>query len=97
MEDSDTEFVKNIDKKHEDQDEEDNSLDSPNYNQPHAVVHESNFADDTNIQNKCPSEEKENTKKEINWTKSANYIKTQNDFKLNSEILVEMDTLNNPL
>ena len=32
MEDSDTEFVENIDKKHEDQDEEDNSLDSPNYN-----------------------------------------------------------------
>ena len=39
MEDLGTEFVvENNEEKHEDQDEEDNSLDSPNYNELHAIV-----------------------------------------------------------
>ena len=98
MEDLDTEFVvEGNEDKHEYQDGEDNSLDSPNYNQLHAIVHKSNSADDTNVQNKCPSEEKENTVKEIHWTKSTNCIKSQNDCKLNSEVLIETDPLDNPL
>ena len=75
IEDSDTEFVAEDNQdKHENQDKEDNSLDSHN-NQHHAIVHESTSAVDTNIQNKCTSEENENIRKEIHWTKSANYIK----------------------
>ena len=39
MEDSGTEFVvENNEEKYEDQDEEDNSLDSLNYNELHAIV-----------------------------------------------------------
>ena len=39
MEGSGTEFVvENNEEKHEDQDEEDNSLDSSNYNELHAIV-----------------------------------------------------------
>ena len=58
MEDSDTEsFVDDNQDKHEDQDEENNLLDSPNFNQPHAIVHESTSAVDTNVKNKCPSKE----------------------------------------
>ena len=67
MEDSDTEFVvEDNQDKHEDQAKEDNALDLPSYNQPHAMVDECMVdADDTNVLNKCPSKEKENTKKEI--------------------------------
>ena len=54
MEDLGTEFVvKENEDKHEKQDKEDNSLDSPNYNQPHAIVQKSNSAGDTDVQNKC--------------------------------------------
>ena len=75
IEDSDTEFVAEDNQdKPENQDKEDNSLDSHN-NQHHAIVHESTSAVDTNVQNKCTSEENENIRKEIHWTKSANYIK----------------------
>ena len=60
IEDSDTEFVAEDNQdKHENQDKEDNSLDSHN-NQHHAIVHESTSAVDTNVQNKCTSEENEN-------------------------------------
>ena len=60
IEDSDTEFVAEDNQdKHENQDKEDNSLDSHN-NQHHAIVHESTSAADTNVQNKCTSEENEN-------------------------------------
>ena len=54
-------------------------MDSPNYNQPHAIVHESNSADNINVQNKCPSKKKENIGKEIHRIKSSNYIITQID------------------
>ena len=75
-EDLDTDFVvEDNEDKHEDQDEEDNSLDSPNNNQPHAIAHDFTSANDTNVPKKCPSKEKENTEKEIHWTKSTNYIK----------------------
>ena len=47
-----------------------------NYDQPHAIVHESNSADNTNVQNKCPSKEKENIEKEIHCIKSSNYVIT---------------------
>ena len=79
MEDSDTDFiVEGNQDKHEDQDEEDNSLDNYNligkvttYNQPDAIANESTSAEDTNVQNKCPSEKKEDTEKEIHWKKST--------------------------
>ena len=79
MEDSDTDFiVEGNQDKHEDQDEEDNSLDNynligkvPTYNQPDAIANESTSAEDTNVQNKCPSDEKEDTEKEIHWRKST--------------------------
>ena len=59
VEDLDTEFVvEGNENKHGYQDKEDDSLDSPNYNQPHAIVHESNSADVTKVQNKCSSKEK---------------------------------------
>ena len=54
-------------------------MDSPNYNQPHAIVHESNSADNINVQNKCPSKKKENIEKEIHLIKSLKYIITQID------------------
>ena len=74
MEDLDTEFVANDNEdKHQDQDEENKLSDSPNYNQPHAIEHESNSTEDTNVQKKCSSEEKKNTEKETNWEKSTNY------------------------
>ena len=98
MEDSDTDFVVEYNEfKHEDQDEEDNSLDSRSYNQPLSIVHESNSADNTNVQNKCPSEEKENTEIEIHRAKSAHYIKTQNGCKWNDEVWIEIGPLDNPL
>ena len=98
MEDSDTEFVvEDNQEKHEDQDEEDNSLDSHNYNQHHAIVHESTYAVDTNVRNKCTFKENENIGNEIDLTKFANYIKIQNDCKLNSEVLIEIFPLDNSL
>ena len=54
-------------------------MDSPNYNQHHAIVHESNSADNINVQNKCPSKKKENIEKEIHLIKSLKYIITQID------------------
>ena len=51
-------------------------MDWPNYNQPHVIVHESNSADNINVQNKCPSKEKENIEKEIHCIKSSNYVIT---------------------
>ena len=80
MEDSHTEFVvEDNEDKYQDQHEEYNLLDSPNYNQPHAIVNESNSAD------------------EIHWKKFTTYIKIQNDCKMNDEVFIETDPLDNPL
>ena len=54
---------------------------------------ESNSADNTNVQNKHPSEEKEKTENEIHQTKSMNYIKTPNDCKPNRDLLIKIDPL----
>ena len=80
MKGSDIEFiVEDNANKHEDQSEDDNLMDSPNYNQPHTIVHESDSPDNTNVQNKCSSKEKENIEKEIHCIKSSNHIITQID------------------
>ena len=80
MKDSDTEFVvEDNENKHEDQSEDENLMDSPNYNQPLTIGHESDSADNIDVQNKCPSKEKENIEKEIHRIKSSNYIITQID------------------
>ena len=49
------------------------------------------------IQNKCLFEEKENTKRGINGKNAKNYLKTQSDCKLNGEVLIKINLLDNPL
>lgn len=69
MEDLGTEFVvKENEDKHEKQVKEDNSLDSPNYNQPHAIVQKSNSAGDTDVQNKCLSKKNKSVRQSLQIT-----------------------------
>ena len=71
MEDSNTDFiVEGNQDKHEDQDEEDNSLDNynligkvPTYNQPDAIENESTSAEDTNVKKKMPIRRKRRHRK----------------------------------
>ena len=103
MEDSDTDFiVEGNQDKHEDQDEEDNSLDNynligkvPTYNQPDAIANESTSAEDTNVKKNAHPKKKKTPKKKFIGKSLRNYIKIQNEFKLNDEVLIKIYLLDN--
>ena len=52
---------------------------SSSNNQPQAIVRDQieSLDDDADVQDKCPSEEKKISKKEIYWITSTRYVSTQ--------------------